>query len=77
MNFLYKITGFAARPDVSIAAGLCMVVASGFELREQMFSFSEGLHSEHGILIFGLVTVLKNLGEMHDGLEELHEGSDK
>jgi len=28
-------------------------------------------------LIFGLVTVLKNLGEMHDGLEELHEGSEK
>ena len=77
MNFLYKITGFAARPSVSIAAGLCMVVASGYELQEQMFSLSEGLHSEHGILIFGLVTVLKNLAEMHEGLEELHEGSDK
>jgi len=28
-------------------------------------------------LIFGLVTVLKSMAEMHEGLEEIHEGSDK
>ena len=77
MKILYKMTGFAALPSVTIVAGLFMVFASAWELQEQMFSLSEGLQSEHGILIFGLVTVLKSLAEMHEGLEELHEGSDE
>ncbi len=75
MNVLYKITGFAALPHVMVIAGLFLVVASGYELGETLFSFSEEMKGEHGTFIYGLIILLKSLGEMHEGIESVGEGT--
>lgn len=76
MKFLLMITGFAARPSVGVVAGFFLAIASAAELRESLVSFSEGIKGEHGMFLYGLMVLLKSLGEMHEGLEEIGEGLD-
>ena len=77
MKFLYKITDFAALPHVTLVAGVFLVFASAYDLRETLFSCSEGVQGEHATFLYGLVILLRSIGEMHEGLDEVHEGSDK
>ncbi len=68
MSIVRMITGFAAKPSVSLIASIFLVIAVSAELGETLFSFAEGVRGEHGIFMFGMVSALKSLGEINEGL---------
>lgn len=76
MKTLRKIIGFARNPWLMIVAGLFLVSSSIYELGKDLFEMSEGLDAGHGTFIYGLMVVIRCLGELDEGLGMVGEGDD-
>jgi hypothetical protein len=58
------IIRIASSPIVMLIAGMFLSIASAWELGESLFSFREGLKGGHGAFLYGLMTMVKSLGEL-------------
>lgn len=51
-------------PYVTLATGLALAGTSLIELLEVSESLTSSLHAEHGILLFGIVQIVRSLAEI-------------
>jgi len=61
----------AHNPYLNLLCGLVLLVTSGYETWQALDHFSLGAH--HGVLVFGLIQILKALPDIMDGAEKLAE----
>ena len=71
----HRARRFVSHPATQLVIGLLLV---GSSLAEVLAPWLEGdsdidLGSEHGVLVFGLLHVLKSLAEFFEGLEKAGE----
>lgn len=55
---------YANHPMIMVISGGLLVVASGWELGEEIFLLGEGVQSEHGTLLFGITVTMKSLADL-------------
>jgi len=77
MKPLQPVFAFFSNSWVTFACGIFLVIASASELRETLFTFSEGLRGHHAIFVYGLVMVMRSLAEMQEGMEDIQKDRDK
>ena len=64
----------ATSPYLNILAGIILISTAGYETWESIGEFKLGTH--HGVLVFGLLQVLKGLPEALHGAKEISEGEE-
>jgi hypothetical protein len=76
---LLSLRQFLGRSDVTVCLGLLVCICGLSEIVEEIIDGYQGVvGAEHGMLIFGIVTILKGLTELVSGVElvtiEIKEG---
>jgi len=65
-----RIGAFLRQPKVTVCLGILVCVCGLSEMMEEIIEGYEGtLQAEHGVLAFGIITVLKGLTELAEGIE--------
>lgn len=80
MKILRAVVRLANNPWVMIVAGLFLAVASVMELGEELLRMGEGVEGEHGTFVYGVIVMVKSLGdlgEVDEGLGRVGEGREK
>jgi hypothetical protein len=74
-SFMKRLTVILHHPWVQVLVGLAVVASALAELSDGMpgKEDSEGVKSEHGVLLFGVVHALKALATMYEGVEQIAE----
>lgn len=60
-------------PYLNLFCGLILITTAAYETYESFYEFSIGAH--HGVLIFGIVQVIKTLPEIILGLKEIEKSA--
>lgn len=61
-------------PYLNLFSGLVLLITSGYEIMMTMDDVLVGVR--HGILVFGLIQIVKAIPEIMRGLEEVQEAGD-
>ena len=65
------ILKFANHPLVLTFSGIFLAISGLIELGESVVTLEGGVKGEHGILVYGLMSALKGLGELGEAEEGL------
>lgn len=68
---LRKLIRFANHPIVLTFSGIFLAISGLIELEEAVLTFEGGIKGEHGIVLFGIMSALKGLGELGEAEEGL------
>lgn len=69
---LQRLRKFLGRADVTVCLGILVCICGISEIAEEIVDGYQGVvGAVHGVLIFGIVTVLKGLTELVEGFELL------
>ncbi len=61
---------FLRRPQVTVCLGVLVCISGVSEMMEEVIEGYEGtLGAVHGVIAFGIVTLLKGLTELAEGIE--------
>ncbi len=61
---------FLRRPEVTVGLGLLVCLSGLSEILEELFEgYESDLRGVHGMLAFGVITLLKGLTELVEGVE--------
>lgn len=65
-----RIGRFLKRPQVTVCLGILVFLSGLSEILEEIFESYEGtIQAVHGVMVFGIMTVLKGLTELAEGFE--------
>ena len=71
------IKRFAHHPSVTLLVGLVLVGTAAVEIAEDAFGEMTDVGAEHGVLVVGLLHVLRSLPELVDGMSKVAEARER
>jgi hypothetical protein len=71
------IKKFAKHPSVNLVVGLVLVGTAVVEIAEDAFGEVTDIGAEHGVLVVGLLHVLRSLPELVDGMSKVAEARER